>query len=410
MYDIPTKGVYVCQRVYEDPRAVARLDHILKKLHPETVTPVSDEELSNIIDREHWDSVCHDARTGANVRSRARTFVFNTFIWDEDERRELLRIYPNLRILGWEPFTYRKQWNHEWCVCQAAWELHSLNGCPHACGYCHINEWIHVLLDLEALVQHLPEKMAEIPAQQLFKYDNLSDQITLEPEYGASALLVPFFGHLDLNPPKYLLLYTKSANVDHLLTLDHRGRTIINWSLSPHTQSRRIERFTPPMNERIGAIRKCAEAGYHIRVRFSPIIPVRDWQREYREMIEALFSVTRPDVVTLDIIGFMSPEGFLASLPVDLIDPDARGIIEGLVGSKQHWQKHVFPHDTRAKIYQTIYKEVRAVDEHVPVSLCNETFEMWEELAATWQPRMEPEDYACCCGPNSVPGNKWLKA
>lgn len=408
MYDIPTDAVYVCERVDEDHHAVARLERMLSTLRPRRVTRVTDAELAQVAAREHWDGVCHDARTGAHVTTRARTVIFNRFVWDEAARREVLRAHPALEILGWRPFTYRKQWNHEWCVCQPAWEVHSLNGCPHACAYCHVHQWLHVMLDLEVLVERLRAKMATIPAQQLYKYDNLSDQITLEPEYGASALLVPFFGQIDLHPPKYLLLYTKSANVDHLLALAHHGRTIVNWSLSPPTQSTRIEHFTPSTRARIEAMRKCAEAGYQVRVRFSPIIPVHDWRREYRETIQALFAAVRPDVVTLDVVGFMSPEGFLASLPVDLIDPAARATVERLAGTDRRWQKHLFPPETRAGIYNAIYQEIRAVDARVPVSLCNETFEMWEAVAAHWQPRMEPEDYACCCGPTSVPGNKWL--
>ncbi|MFX0103387.1 MAG: spore photoproduct lyase family protein [Candidatus Hodarchaeota archaeon] len=406
MYRINAEVVYVCERVYENPRSVARLERMLGAIKPKIIKKVDDEQLNALIEREDWHQSTHNGRTGSFLDEKSqRILIFNNYIWNSKEREEILKKHPKLGILGWNPFSYRIQFPNEFCVCQAAWEMHSLNGCLHTCAYCHINEFIHVTLNLEELVEHLEIKMEECPGQQLYKYDNQSDQITFEPEYGASELLVNFFANLKLEPRKYLLLYTKSDNVEHLLNLNHNGRTIINWSISPATQSRYIEKNTPSIEKRLIAMKKCQEAGYIVRVRFSPIIPVKDWKAEYKKMIQDLFKFAKPDVITLDILGFMSPRGMLNSLELELFDDDAREQIRKQLNIKKRWQKHVFPHEYRTSIYRYIYKEIRAINKNVPISICNETFEMWEELEDEWFPKMEVEDYVCCCGPTSVPGN-----
>jgi DNA repair photolyase len=409
--------VYVCAPVYENEKSKIRLERILATINPKKVERVSYADLNQIIEDKKQAQIAHnisfDGRTGAHLSSDTkRILVFDNFIWDEAKRKDLLKKYPSIGQLGcYNAFTYRAQWNHsEYCVCQPAWEMHSLYGCLHTCTYCHISEFFHIQLNLEELVDQLKAKMKEIPDQQLYKYDNYSDQIPLEPEYGASELLVPFFGELDMKPPKFLLLYTKSDNVDHLLNLKHNGRTIVNWSLSPETQSNLIEKNTPATAKRLLAIKKCYEAGYTVRVRFSPIIPLKNWHEEYRSMIQGLFKAAKPDIITLDILGFMTPEGIKQSLDFSLFDEKAQDIISNIPApTARSGFKHILPHNYRKEIYQFMYEEIRKMDPTVPITLCNETFDMWEEFEQTWTPKMEVEDYVCCCGPDSVPGNKWLK-
>ena len=71
-----------------------------------------------------------------------------------------------------------------------------------------------------------PEKA---PNQTLFQWDNGTDPVCWEPEYGGTRLLVELFAR---QPDKYLELYVgKSDHVDYFLDYDHRGHTICCWSL-----------------------------------------------------------------------------------------------------------------------------------------------------------------------------------
>jgi len=207
-----------------------------------------------------------------------------------------------------------------------------------------------------------------------------------------------------------LLLYTKSDNVEHLLNLDHRSKTIINWSVATDTQARYIEKGTPSITSRIRAMRRCQDAGYVVRCRFSPVVPVVGWQQEMSGMIGELFANVTPDVITIDVLGFMDPCHVPSVIDMSLLDPEAVKHVECTATANPGQQaqgKHFFPHEYRSKIYNHVFKEIRKYDAGIPVALCNETFQMWDEWASRLG--MQPDDYACCCGPTSVPGNKWLK-
>jgi len=50
--------------------------------------------------------------------------------------------------------------------------------------------------------------------------------------------------------------------------------------MSGPTQSRLIDKRTPTTEQRIDAMRKAQSAGYLVRARLSPIVPVRNWRDE----------------------------------------------------------------------------------------------------------------------------------
>ena len=411
MIPICNARVYILDRVRDDPRAEQRLDRMLRAIHPDEVTWIDEGQLARLVIDHAWTNG-HQLRTGSYHRAGSPVLIFNTFRWNASEIATLANDYPALNscmLLGQSPVTTRSRFNvrgTEWCVCQEAKEIHSIYGCLHACDYCHVEDFANIMLDLEQLVNHVATVIDETPGQQLYKYDNYTDQLCFEPEYGASELLVPFFAGKD---DKYLLLYTKSDNVDHLLDLDHGGKTIINWSLSPRTQSIAIEKGTPPVERRIDAMKRCQDAGYRVRARLSPIIPVQNWQEEYREMIDGLFDAASPDVITLDIVGFMTPSQMKVAMDTSLFDARARALLdEQEASSRTSWGKHVFPHEYRQELYESIIEAIRARNPGQVISICNETFEMWESMSPALGANGNLEKFTCCCGPTSVPGQHLL--
>nr|MDO8111052.1 radical SAM protein [Candidatus Sigynarchaeota archaeon] len=412
MYKVDAERVYVLDRVRRDPRAEKRLARMLAAIHPKEIIDIDDQQLNRMVIEHGWTGG-HEQRTGAYHREGSPVLVFSTFRWDNKELARVKKQYPALDsclLLGQNPVTTRSRFNQhgpDWCVCQLAKEIHSIYGCLHACDYCHVEDFVNIMLDLERLVDFVAKVIKATPDQHLYKYDNYTDQICFEPEYGASELLVPFFGTQD---DKYILLYTKSDNVDHLLDLDHRGKTIINWSLSPRTQSTKIEKGTPPFQRRIAAMQKCQDAGYTVRVRVSPIIPVENWQDEYTEMIDLLLASIKPDVITLDVVGFMSPSQMKVALDTSLFDKYARALLDQQERlERPSWGKHVFPDEYRKELYEHVIGEIRKRVPGQIVSICNETFDMWEIMAPALGANSNPDEFTCCCGPNSVPGHHLLK-
>jgi len=395
MYRFPVEHVYLVDTVPSNPQAQRRALRLATALgvpSPEVISLERSLELRH--SRQASRPGTYPRRTGEFDYSRGWTVVLDTYC--EGER--FVDRVPRA--------TYRdggRQMGGEG-VCRSALELHGAFGCYHRCAYCFVDPYFLIACDLETLADRMPEYLARFPAQKLWKFDALTDTIVLEPEYGASELLVPLFAGLE---DRYLLLYTKSDNVDHLLPLEHGGHTIINWSLSPLTQSREIEINAPDTFQRIAAMKKCQDAGYTVRVRVSPVVPLQGWREEFVEMADALFSAVQPDVITIDVVGWCYPEALDAAMDVSRLEPEFAAEVRAGIGvSNRKAEKYLFAHELRVSALRHVATTLKKRSPGTPVAVCNETRDMWAALGDVLG--MQPSNYVCCCGPDCVPGHPLL--
>jgi hypothetical protein len=425
MYTIKPRNVYVHERVLADPRCVKRMERMMGGIEPdEPPVTVDDAKLNEISREKQWDRVTK-WRTGQYDRTRDPDIIFNTYAWrDAEEQAEVNEQFPHLRFgrlngagfVGYRDGEVLLESRHG--ICRNAHDLHSAWGCLHACDYCNIGEFLNIHLNLEEMVERLPAVLDEHEWCRLWKYDNQTDTITFEPQYGASELMIGAFAERATDDPaedQYLMLYTKSDNVEHLLDLDHKGRTIISWTISSETVAREIEKNSPTTSERIDAARKCQQAGYHVRARFSPIVPVKGWREEGRRMIADYLAEVKPDVITMDALGLLGYERLCGCFDLELLDPVYVEASRELSQMDPHpgkpfWPdgKQMFPHDLRLEILRFYVDEIRRHDRDVPISLCDETPEIWDEFTRE-ELGHGPDDYVCTCGPTSVPGNPLLR-
>jgi hypothetical protein len=195
----------------------------------------------------------------------------------------------------------------------------------------------------------------------------------------------------------------KCGHVDFLLDYGHRGHTVCCWSLSGPTQSRRFEHRSAPMEARIEAMRKCQEAGYPVRVRFSPIIPVRNWRDENREMIQRLCRDVAPDVVTIETIRFLDYEAMCRDFDLALLDEEFLRVMREAQG-QPHGQGCEVPDDYRKHVYRFIFDELADAGCEAPVAFCREKRGMWVHFADDFaRYGQHPDRYICNCGPYSAP-------
>ena len=413
--------VYVTEDVLDDPRATARVERLMSAIVDTAAECVSYKEL-NAIAGQRWKAI---KRWGENPEPRDPDLVMSMGkYWPDAEKSEFRTRFPHLSVRdlwGFQTDIWRPDGELDWrqarrgCICQSAWQLHSIMGCPFRCSYCGLGGLNRILVNLEEYVEHLDDVFAREPFQRLYKWDNQTDVSCFEPEYGASKLLVEYFAG---KPGKYLEIYTgKSDNIDDLLSLDHQGKTIIQWSVSARTQSTVLEPETARWDQRVEAARRCQQAGYTVRFRFSPIIPVRNWQEENAELIDLIFARTKPDVISLCPFGWMSVESARAALDFSLLDPQfvaamesaapflkARGFSSG--------GGHPIPHDARAYMIKFLIDRIRSHSRTIPISLCLETVEMWALFARELGMPVSPDKkstYYCTCGPLCTPENPYSK-
>jgi spore photoproduct lyase len=403
---IPARALLIVEGVEDDPLMRDRAERLRPAVLTDDVRRVDDAELAGILDAELPGTPRHGMEADF-----APIVIFNRFTLDDadDERRRRAEAFPTLgrhKFDGYGGFDWRDSGSPAYrestgLVCQPAWQLHTIVGCHFRCAYCHLGRFQNVMMNMEDFVGRLDGWLEKCPDQTLFQYDNYTDTVCFEPEYGGAGLLIDYFAR---RPGRALELYVgKSDNVDFLLDYDHRGHTVCCWSISGPTQSVRFEQGSAPMERRIEAVRKCQQAGYPVRVRFSPIIPVRGWRRENREMIERVFAAADPDVITIETIRFLDSEQIERLFDVSLLDEEFAAAMSAAQG-RPHAQGCEVPDEWRVRVYRFFFDELNRVSPETPVAFCREKRTLWEHFEGEFaRRRQHPDDYVCNCGPYSAP-------
>ena len=86
----------------------------------------------------------------------------------------------------------------------------------------------------------------------------------------------------------YLTFPTKFDMVKSLLSLDHKGKTIVRMSVNPEKIIKQVEFGTSTLKNRIKAINSICEAGYPVGLLIAPIIMLENWKTSYSELLDIL--------------------------------------------------------------------------------------------------------------------------
>ena len=419
MHKMTPPAVFVSDRVLQSEECTRRLHDFVRATDAPDWEVVKDEEIPAMLERPVWKRTA--GRAGGRDQIYDPVFFFNTFRFDDkgDEvRRRIAATNPGFdadaiadSFLGYHHFRWfnsnqdaddiRPNPEH---VCRPCWRLNISPGCPHECAYCALTGHMVIGLNITEYLQRLETLMEANPWQLTYLVDDVSDVLVYEPELNLFSEMVRFFG---AKRDRFVIAHTKSANVDFLEELPHRGKTIMCYSLSAQTQSTQLEKCAGTMHERIEAARKCQEWGLPIRYKFKPIIPVREWRDEAREMIRELFTQTRPDNLSMTALMWMGFDDMESCIDLDLLDPAFVEAARAAADTKWDDKRmRPFPHEIRREIYEFYHREIRAVNKDVPLTLSTESLAMWQDMKGTLGVR--PETYTCGCGPCAVPGLKTL--
>ncbi|MBM3789632.1 MAG: hypothetical protein FJW35_04675 [Acidobacteria bacterium] len=177
------------------------------------------------------------------------------------------------------------------------------------------------------------------------------------------------------------------------------------WSLTTPLVSRRIDRGTATTEERLAAARECQQAGYPVRFKLKPIIPVANWRHEATDMLEKLFAAVHPENMVMEMLTWSRDTVAQTKemLDVSLCDPEVIRLMEkreaeGLVIDEMR----PFPDEFRAEVYSYYIDEIRRISPDCRVSLCRETKAMWDIFGTKLG--MTANRFVCSCGPFCVPG------
>lgn len=410
MYRLSPPSLHIADRALADPLSAARAERMLAALGHSLAdaVPFGDDDIPELIAQQGWTNA--RARQGRHDGHLPLSLVFSTLRFDNPPAvAPLLERCPAgtsswlvASLLGHGGrHTAREDINSTRGICRPRVQFDTIYGCPHGCKYCPGGQVSVVMCNCEEFVQRQVIPAAEQePWQKVFMFNSsLSDTPCFEPEYGLSKLLVDYFAS---TKDQHYLIHTKSANTDFLCDLDHRGHTLLLWSVTGATSARFVEPGTATPDERIEAAHRCQQAGYPVRFKLKPIVPVKGWRDEYRYLIDRILTLTRPDSIGLFMLAWMDAAELEANVDVSLLDPAFLAALRESADEMKGVTAGPFPHAARAEVYRFLIEEIRRRDADVPLFLCTETAAMWRDLGPLLG--ASPGSYVCGCGPQSRPG------
>ena len=277
------------------------------------------------------------------------------------------------------------------------------NGCFYQCDWCYLKltyraafPFMTVRAEYAKIRDRLQKRLDQTGERVIFNSGELADSLAMEHLTNAAREFIPWFGQTDNG---YLFMLTKSDNVDGLLDLRHNHHTILAWTMNSEAVSRRFEIGAPPLHRRVRAARRAQEAGYPVRLRLDPILPVSGWREAYAETVERMFEQVSPQRVTLGTLRF--EEAFYRMRnTMFATGATLKEMAEGMEpmfplrtvpgGKRPAGGKYSFPAPRRVEIFRHVVREIRKRSD-CTIALCKEDPRVWEGAG------LDPSRCDCVC-------------
>ncbi len=254
-------------------------------------------------------------------------------------------------------------------------------GCPMDCVYCILqaylnNPWISFFVNIENLFAELDQAFAASDGE-FFRIGTgeFTDSLALDSLTGLSRRLIEYMSR---QKSAVLELKTKSNVIENLKGLDHKGRTVVAWSLNSPSVMAAEEIRTATLDERLAAAAQCADWGYQLAFHFDPIIFHEGWRDGYRQTITKLFSRVPADQIAWISLGALRYLPSLKNIATNRF-PGSRffyeEFIDGLDGKSRYFRSR------RVMMYKVIADELAGyVAPRTCVYFCMENDAVWQEV------------------------------
>jgi spore photoproduct lyase len=165
------------------------------------------------------------------------------------------------------------------------------SGCSAMCLYCYLVcnynkcSYLRLFVNREQMINKMLKTADSSLNNLTFEIGSNSDLVLENTITGNLEWTIEKFARSNKG---FITFPTKFDMVEPLLTLDHRGRTIMRMSVNPQFIIKKVEIGTSSLKSRIKALNQMCEAGYRVGVLIAPVVIVDDWMAQYSELIEQL--------------------------------------------------------------------------------------------------------------------------
>jgi len=265
-------------------------------------------------------------------------------------------------------------------VCPHFLELKWAYGCPFDCAWCYLKGTLRFLpaktaphmKDKDKIVSHLASFLEETNhgssyPGEILNTGELADSLMFENNgHSLSKMVMPIF---ETQEKHRVLFLSKSDYIQNVLRMETSHKPIFSFTINAFPVSKRWERRAPSSQRRLNAARLLSEAGYEVRLRIDPIVPIKNWKPAYKALIDRIFDKFTPERITV---------GSLRGLQSTINNCKDRSWAEYL-SEKSNWGRKV-DFNTRFEIYSELFSYMRKSHNYRNVAMCKETIEMWGKL------------------------------
>jgi spore photoproduct lyase len=258
--------------------------------------------------------------------------------------------------------------------------LTPLTGCGMYCRYCvlqaYLEDQAQVVFDnFSDLEKEVWDKLAAWKGVVRFGTGEFGDSLYLEDKIHLSekiaALLDPF-------PNAMVEFKTKSTNIRGLAGIKNPQQVVIGFSMNTPRIISLFESGTALLEDRLAAAQQCLDMGFWVAFHFDPILWYPEWKQEYLDVVSRILGAVSDTsrIAWWSLGGFRSSPALKALLKQtnDHLPLFAMGeLVRGEDGKIRYYRP------IRVEFYSAIREMVERRDPDIPLYLCMESPEVWEE-------------------------------
>ena len=161
--------------------------------------------------------------------------------------------------------------------------------CIYDCEYCflqgkHMSAHYLLFVNYEDFFVEIKKEINKNREEKSYFFSGYDcDSLAFD---GITGFIESFFPIFQKNKNGILELRTKSTQIHKILKYKPIDNCIIAFSFTPENISKLIEHKTPSVKKRIVAMKKLANAGWKLGLRFDPIIPTCNFAKIYEDLFK----------------------------------------------------------------------------------------------------------------------------
>lgn len=194
---------------------------------------------------------------------------------------------------------------------------HMMN-CIYDCRYCFLQGMYRsaanvLFVNFEDMLDALYQTLTLHPDDRVYFFSGYDcDSLAMDPVSGFVDAILPFFAE---HPRAILELRSKSTQIRSLLNHQAMPNCVVAFSLSPQTIVEHYEAKTPALEKRLQALVKLQQAGWPIGLRFDPVILCKDFEKQYADLFQRVFSrIDASRLHSVSLGSFRLPQHFFKRL------------------------------------------------------------------------------------------------